>query len=75
MPPVQGPARMSHQDLLDAGHIRVADGRLNQEASRAAAAMLGSHEHIAQPGEGGAIRHEPGEAGLLALGGVEPEYQ
>ena len=66
MAPVQAPARMSHQELPDVGHVRVVDSRLDQEAARAAATMPGDHEDIAQPGEGRPVRDEPGEADLLA---------
>src|SRR5262249_59351754 len=41
------------------------------EHAEPAAAMSGIDEHIAQPGKGGVVSYEPGEAHLRPLGRVE----
>ena len=72
---IHAAARFSHQYLADTGHVRVAGGCPSQEHSQAASPVGGIDEHVAQPGERGAIGNQPGEPGLGTVGGIQSQRQ
>jgi hypothetical protein len=47
VPPVDGTARLGHQDLPDAGDRGMADGLSDKETAKAPAASRGIHEYVA----------------------------
>ena len=51
----------------------MAGGCPGQEHSQAAAPVSGIDEHIAQPGERGAVGDQPGEASLDIVSGIKPQ--
>ena len=61
---IHAAAWFSHEHLADTGNVRMAGGRPGQERSQAAAPVGGIDEHIAEPGERGAVGDQPGEASL-----------
>ena len=72
---IHAAAWFSHEHLADTGNVRMTGGRSGQERSQAAAPMGGIDEHIAEPGESGAVGDQPGEASLNIVSGIKPQRQ
>ena len=69
---IHAAAWFGHQYLADTGNVRMAGGRPGQEHSQAASPVGGIDEHITEPGEGGAVGDQPGEASPSIVSGIKP---
>ncbi len=74
-PPVQAAPRLGREHLPDAAYGRMIGSGLDQEHAQAVTAMRRIDEHVAQPGEGRLVGHEPRESDLRSLRRIEPDDQ
>ena len=65
----------AQQDALDRGQVGARQDRLHEALRQSPAAMLLEDEDVAEPGERGVVRDQPGEADLPAGGREHREAQ